>query len=783
MPPAPNPQRPLAATPVLEGLLRRLRSRLTRQVWLFGAGTLLGLVSVWLAFAFFADWALRVPRGVRLFHLVVLIVLPLLAAWRFLVEPLRRRPDRAGLALLIERAHRGLHELLVSAVQLQERPTADGAPELVRRVLAEAEERSGRLELTGVLDERPPARRFAVGASLALGLCLAAMLSPVHTRTFLARLLGGSAAWPQRTHLELTIPLVADKAQVLASPGRLDVRVARGTDVPVVVRANGKLPASVTLHFVGSQDLVLSPSSDGVFRALLRARQEDLEFYATGGDDGDGEPRVFLEVLEPPDVAGLAVRIEPPAYTGLAARTEFDRDVEVIAGSELEVVMLPSPPDARGRARLLPADQILELAPAPFPARPPEEGAPAAAPVPEQQGLAFRITAHESLRFRFELEDESGLANPDPGLFAVHVLEDRRPEVEVLAPGRAEVDTVPGGTLALRAVASDDFGLASMGWSVFSASEGEESARLQELTFQPVAEWDSEGRGGRLAFGAGQRIEVTTLAGAGRSVTEGEQYVIQVHARDIRPASGDEGLGRSPQVRVRVVAVEEFLRRVQDRLARLRLRVSELEELQRQKQRLTQELLLSLESDAPELASAGSELNAVLAGQRRVGGDAEALVRELAAITEAVLYARVDDKALSLLEQMDAALAASLDRRFQYEVWRELASGWRRSAPAGPGLAAQLTGLLDLGLAIGLDDCRPAAAALERAGQHVDLTQVHAALLEASEHQARALLHIEDLLGRLAEWDNFQSILSLTRDILSRQKALMERTKHQVREK
>jgi hypothetical protein len=42
---------------------------------------------------------------------------------------------------------------------------------------------------------------------------------------------------------------------------------------------------------------------------------------------------------------------------------------------------------------------------------------------------------------------------------------------------------------------------------------------------------------------------------------------------------------------------------------------------------------------------------------------------------------------------------------------------------------------------------------------------------------------IEELLGRLAEWDNFQSVLSLTRDILNRQKNLRERTKDAAGEK
>jgi len=132
---------------------------------------------------------------------------------------------------------------------------------------------------------------------------------------------------------------------------------------------------------------------------------------------------------------------------------------------------------------------------------------------------------------------------------------------------------------------------------------------------------------------------------------------------------------------------------------------------------------------------------------------------------------------------MDAALSQATERNFQYDIWRELALSWRAGAASDTGLASQLIGLFDLGMTISHEDCLPASDALDRAGRAVDLAGIHAALVEAGQHQERSLVHIEELLGRLAEWDNFQSILSLTRDILSRQKALMDRTKQQAREK
>ena len=777
---------PLAATPGLRRLLERLSRRLTGLVWLHGIGTLLAALTLWLAFTFLADWALHVPSGVRWFHLGVLIAIPIALGWWELVRHLRRRPDESGLALLVERAHPKLHQLLVSSVQLQAR--RDGSPELVDRVLQDAEREAGQLSMDGVLDPTGPRKRFALGMSLAAAAAAVAALNPLYAGIFFDRLVGGDLAWPQRTHLTLTIPQPrgdahagAGATHVVAGDERIEVRVARGTDVPVLVRADGVVPREVTLHFAGGQDVVLGSTGGRQFRTLLRSCQEDLEFHVTGGDDRDGKPVVSISVLEPPDVSGLAIRVEPPTYSGLPQQTVFDQDVEVLAGSRVAITMLPDPLDASGRVRLLPEDRAADLAPAPFPLRPEDD--PEAVPV---QGLGFELIATDSLRFRFELVDDAGLTNPDPGLFAVHVVADRRPEIQLLAPTRSEVDTVPGGLVGLRARASDDFGVVSMAWRSRLVGGADEPGAPVPLAFVEADRRDEDGAAVVLG---GTRIDVLALAGEGQSadqIADGRQFEIEVIAVDNRPGATEgsdphpDSVGVSAPLRVRIVSVEEFLRRLQDRLARLRLQAAELDELQREKSKRVQELIGSLESDQPEAATGGPELASALSGQRRVLGDAEALSRELAAITESVLYARIDEQATSLLEEIDQGLAEATSKGFQAEAWRKLTEGWSSGRLYTGGFSGQLVGILDVCLKISMDDTRLAVDALDRATRADDIPAIHEELLAASRHQADAQAKIDELLNRLAEWDNFQSVLSLTRDILNRQKSLHQRTKEAV---
>ena len=80
------------------------------------------------------------------------------------------------------------------------------------------------------------------------------------------------------------------------------------------------------------------------------------------------------------------------------------------------------------------------------------------------------------------------------------------------------------------------------------------------------------------------------------------------------------------------------------------------------------------------------------------------------------------------------------------------------------------------------DLVEPARQAALRASRAGDAVSVHTALSEALVLQKEAHMKTEVLLAELAEWDNFQSILSLTRDILNRQKSLTERARHYARE-
>ena len=768
--------------PRLNALLSSLRRALARQVWMHGVGTVGGVAAGWLLFAFLVDWTLHVPVAIRLLHGAVLLALPIFFLRRDLLQRLGHLPGRAGLAILVGRGHPETTDLLVSAVQLGPRAARSANRELIERVVADAEARVGGIDVSRVVDARRPRLRIGAGAAASTVTALVLLLNPTLSTIFFQRMLGADVAWPQRTHLRVEIPELSDRIQVSESAELILVRAARGTDIPVLIHVEGLVPREVIMHFESGNETPLPSGGTSLLRKTLPSVQENIEFYVTGGDDRSGLPVVHIDVLQAPDIAGLAFQVDPPAYTGRARRVVFGTDVEVLQGSRVKVNMLPDPIEANGTVRILPANLEMALTREPFPSAegPGAEEGSAAEATDAPPGLSFELVAENSLRFQFELTDETGLSNPDPGLFGVQVIEDRRPEVVLLAPGRAEVNVVAGGAVPLRVRIEDDFGLAGVRWDVRSYTDPD---RLLTEGTLASREAEPEGEsaylaGARAVAVATTRLEVDELGGE-TLLLEGQQVILQVVATDNRDPDPNES--QSAPVRLHVVSGDEFLRRLKDNLARAGELASKLNELAEQEEVATRGALAAIDPEEPDEDASG-ELGGLLNRARRVQGDARALANDLAQVTESLIYARVDDRAGPLLEALDAKLERFTDRGFHTEPWRELVLRYGAGQLGQANLAGDLVALVGLALTLSEEHCVAAVEALAAGRDALGATGVRKALSEAVVAQEHARATLDQLLVKLGEWDNFQSVLTLTRDILNRQKNLNQRTRKYAEE-
>jgi len=744
---------PLAATPSLERLLSALGRRLRLFVLLRGLGLALVSFVFWWGWAFFADYVLHVPATVRRVHGVLLFVLPAFVLWRTGLRHLTKIPRRRELAILLE-AQRGGEDLFTSAAdfQLSDAAQPDGSAPLIKRLFARAEAAAAalgtKLGTLGVLDARRPMQAAGVALALVAALGGSFLVWPDHQGVFTGRMFGAGSPWPQLTFLSVEVPL---ESGVTATPDGLAVRLARGEDLPVTVLVTGRVPGTVELAFSDGTRRALSPAGHRaggtVFATTLRSISGDLEFQAKGGDDYRGLARVTVKALSPPDLTRLVAHVTPPAYSGLAPRTSTDSDLVVLSGSRVRLTAEVTPSDATGFVRLLPEDRTVALTPNP-------EG-----------GLDFSLTAERSLRLRFELTDSEGLANPDPGLWSITVDEDHAPRVSVRSPETLNLETTTDGLLPLWALIQDDFRVVSAKLIVAAQKSGTEERSLP-LELRESAD---EG-GGSFAFAPIGLDRLIDTPEAGQTIW------VEVEASDNR--APQPGVGHSPKVSVRVLSHEDYMRRVQDRLAGTRRHVSDLFDLQREKLQRTEELVDAFAIDG-KLDSAGrGDLSSLVSGTRRIEADATGILRELAGLTSDVLHARIDPDAIGQVEQLDRLMASSASSVFDAGLWDSLVTMHRAGRLGKAGFAGHLIELTGAGLDLSGGETRQAREALDLAFDLAgDASELGPALEDALVKQSQSLAAIEALLGRLAEWDNFQSVLSLTREVLERQRAVAESTK------
>jgi hypothetical protein len=749
-------------TPQLDRLLTRLRAGLRGLAWRQGLGVVLLGTGGWLAFAFLADRWLDLPRPVRLLHTAILVATPIVLVVRDLARRLAKVPGPEGLAVLLDRAHPESQDRLVSSLQLRDTPQTSPARPLIDRLVTETEALAPSIEIARVLDPRQPNRRLLSGLGVAALAVTLLAAQPALARTFLERALGANTPWPRATTLALRL---AGSGEAVAI-GELRARVARGSDLDLVVEVQGEVPEEVTVHFAdGSASRFRTGGSRSV-RPELRNLQRSTELWVTGGDDQRGEPRLVLEVVSPPDVLALTCVATPPAYTGLEPVVLEGTELRVLQGSELRLGLLLDPPTATGQVRVLGTDRVLPLEPGPVAL---VEGGDSETTTVE--GWTCTLLAEEDRYFQVELQDPTGMTNPDPGTWAIRVEPDRKPEVVLLAPDPGEHLVVAGGAVGLRVRVADDFAVAEVRWDAREASDLETAVAEGALELRP-APAATEGFGGPRGVQAlaGTRLELAALAGEG--VEAGWSGVLQVMARDSHPSPDHEALGNP--VRLRCVSADEYLRRLKDGLARggetAGRMLSEATELRKQAG-LT---VAALETG--EVAT-DRELAALVHGARRVEGDGRSLGRDLAGLTEGLAYTRIDGRAGAALDALDRRLQESGTRTFEPALWRALVADLEAGRLGSPDLVGELLTLTGMTLEVSEATLAQALEALTRARAASAAEQARSEVIAAEAALTRAVEQLDALTTRLGEWDNFQSVLTLTRDILNRQKNLTERTR------
>lgn len=526
--------------------MRRTRQRLRRTLALHGLFWMTAGLGAGILAAGIVDWAFHVSGGMRLVFLVMLILGAAWLARRYLVRPLSVPVRDLDLALRIERTRPELRNRLSSTVAFLQTPPDDplaGSPTLRENVITQTIADSEAVAFTEIVDPRRSRRVGGIAAAV-MGVAIALVAtSPLDAAIALRRLFNPltGPAWPQRTRLE-----------IVAAPGK----IAKGDAFTVEVKVGGVVPDRVQVQYRFEEGEIspldaLSWTSDDHCRGGFEPVTRAFEFSVVGGD-ARTEWRT-VQVVPAPEVVELKLALAYPTYTRLPPE-EFPEGrghVKAVVGSTVTV-------KARSNKPLAAAHLAWQKA-----------GASPAAISPDGREAVASFVVTQDEEYRLVVEDVEGMTNASrsPKQYRVEAVPDAKPEIAVEQPP-GDIDVTADATVPLKLLGKDDFGLASI------------ELRHVKETSVPLG---NDAKPAEAAPAEGEKVDVLFESTEGpkrRLVEHGWDLsplrlrpgsIVHYHAtaKDLRDQPGPN-VGKSRELRLRVVTKEEFLRIVENEQQRLR---------------------------------------------------------------------------------------------------------------------------------------------------------------------------------------------------------------------
>ena len=738
----------------LAGELEELSRLLRRRVLLLGLARCLSLALLGALLLFLLDLLFTPPLATRLVLAAAWVTVTILALRRFLLRPLALVFTPEAMALALERHFPQLQQILISGIQLAGREEGEGTSRaMVHRLLKQAEERFTGLEGREIFHPGPVRLQGAAALAMLLLTVGIALVYPAETGVWLQRLLGMEASYPRETRLFVVLPESSPTRRVDRERGL--VTLARGADLPVGVRVEGRVPDSVRL--LGDDDSVatMAPVDRALFRHTYRDIDESFAFHPAGGDDRRGDRTIRVEVLDAPAVESLGIRVTPPAYTGSSPYERDGGHVEALTGSEVEITVRPNRPV---REAFLQFDSLAGI--------PLEK---------DDRGLlrgSFTVTKND--RYRVRLEGESRLKNVDPGSYLVIAVPDTSPRMSVAAPGLASSPYTEKGVVPVRCRVRDDYGLVR-GVIAIVAPGG------KELLLERILTWGKDDPGGPRDRSLVTLVPIRSIGvDGGTPPSAGDTCLLRLAAEDNRLPEPGRG-GPAQDWRLNLVEKNELKREASDRMRRRRTEVEGALRAQRELvRRMEAARELALREPARRTAMQGihngqSRL-ASLVGRIRVG---------FCRVFDLYLFGGTD-----LIEEATAgtlrdAYLAHYRKQLEQEPYdsRFYRGLWRRKQEGSLLLSSHPALILDLAELAGRleEEVFPAAArALTLAVSAAAPEQLEAGATDAFAAQERAVALLEQILEVLQEWDEFDDVLKKLRVLKESQFSIWGRTRERL---
>lgn len=758
------PPRSDAILAILDAQRRRIVSRLLLR----GAGIVVASIVGALVIYYVTDRGLSLPTGIRLLLTTGWIALLVWLARRQLVWPLGLRLGQGDVAVAIERRFPELRERLISALQLAEMAAAKADPRnqsqaMIDQVVADASTAAASLRTDEFLTWRHVGRAW-LAAGLALVIAAPGIITNREVvQVFLQRMFGVDIAYPRQTSLVVELPRSDQDFRIERVGDRATLTMAAGSDLPVLVRADGVVPREVYLILEGGRGLpsqvTTAVRGGGRFRHVFRRVTDSFEFHARGGDDDRGDLLVIVNAVRPARVGSIRAALQFPEYTGRAPAVQEGGAIEALEGTMVSLDVAPLGEVTGARLIFQESGEVVDLAAT----RVEDDGG---ARTVYRGGFSVRKTD----RYQVELLSNDGLRNPQGSSYPVIAMADAPPSGQILTPQDDGLNAVlPSGIVALRALVRDDFKLTAVTAEVLVGDRTDpviralgSAAELQQAQAVLTSLHPLPG-----LFGDGAAVE-------GGTVKEGESLTWNVVLVDNR--APEPRTTKLPARTLHVVGLGDLERRIAAHFRRVRTDVEKALELQGERR----ERLVALTGEIAKMTvqESNAALTAMQVAQGRIQSLGGRVHLELMRSFNVHLFNPMDDATpLAPFHERYATFhAASNDvRPFLPEFYRELSVD----------KAAKRIGSLGKFLDRVLTMTASADAIAERLGPKCiqafsaargDRSQLDLRLGEAKTAQDQLVKELSDLLAQLDEWNEFQDVISTTRALRDHQRDVQSRT-------
>ena len=345
---------------------------------------------------------------------------------------LRSARDPRGVARRIEARHPELATGLLATLETDDERLGFLEDALLREVIAHRQAHDWDETVpTRALRATEVAHAATLGALIAAAVLLAVRAGPIGAAPAGAADLGRAARG------------------LVVEPG--DTEIERGASLLVVGHFRDDVPAEATLVIEGpdsaeSRRPMTRSLDDPTFAGRVANVERDLSYRIEFA--GRSSETYRVTVFEFPEVLRADADLRFPSYTGLTPKTVEDvRHVTAVEGTELTLRLRLNKQVAT--ARLVDGDgEVVDLAPR------------------ADRGGTYEanFTLSAPRRYRVDLVDAEGRANPFPTELAINVTRNRPAEVRATRPGRdSRVSSIE--ELALAAEHTDDYGVVRHGLS------------------------------------------------------------------------------------------------------------------------------------------------------------------------------------------------------------------------------------------------------------------------------------------------------------------------------